>query len=98
MTKAEKMVLKTVHDLGVAEASDVQNYMGLSTAKATRTLRSLERKGYLKIAAKRYLCGGDAYNEGIAKNTFIGNLWEFTPKGRKAAQKIPDIDSRCAYR
>ena len=72
MTKAEEMVLKTVHDLGAADDSDVQNYMGLSPTKATRVLKSLERKGYLKgylkIAAKRHLCGGDAYNGGIAKN------------------------------
>ena len=92
MTKPEEMVLKTVHDLGIAGASDVQNYMGLSPNKATRTLKSLERKGYLKIAAKRYLCGGDAYNEGIAKNTFIGNLWKLTPKGKEAAQGIHDIN------
>ena len=92
MTNAEEMVLKTVHDLGVAGDSDVHNYMGLSATKATRVLKSLERKGYLKIAAKRYLCGGDAYNGGIAKNTFIGNLWELTPKGKEAAQGIPDID------
>ena len=51
MTNAEEMVLKTVHDLGVARDSDVQNYMGLSASKATRVLKSLERKGYLKIAA-----------------------------------------------
>ena len=92
MTKAEEMVMKTVHDLGVAGDSDVQNYMGLPATKATRVLKSLERKGYLKIAAKRYLCGGDAYNGGIAKNTFIGNLWKLTPKGKEAAKKIPDID------
>ena len=92
MTKAEEMVLKTVHDLGTAVVSDVQNYMGLSPNKAARVLKSLERKGYLKIAAKRYLCGGDAYNGGIAKNTFIGNLWKLTPEGKEAAQKIPDID------
>lgn len=92
MTEAEKMVLKTVHDLGVAGASDVQNYMGLSATKASRTLKSLERKGYLKIAAKRYQCDGNAHDEGIAEITFIGNLWELTPKGREAAKKIPDID------
>lgn len=34
MTKAEETVLKTVHDLGVASALDVQNYTGLSAGKA----------------------------------------------------------------
>lgn len=92
MTKAEKMVMKTVHDLGVAEASDVQNYMGLSATKATRVLKSLERKGYLKIAAKRYQCDVNARDEDEVEITFIGNLWKFTPKGREAAKKIPDID------
>lgn len=92
MTKPEEMALKTVHDLGVAGDWDVCNYTGLSPNKAARVLKSLERKGCLKIAAKRYLCGGDAYNGGIAKNTFIGNLWKLTPKGREAAKKIPDID------
>nr|DAU20798.1 MAG TPA: hypothetical protein [Bacteriophage sp.] len=92
MTKAEKMVMKTVHDLGVAEASDVQNYMGISTTKATRTLKSLERKGYLKIAAKRYQCDVNAHDENDVEITFFGNLWELTPKGREAAKKIPGID------
>ena len=92
MTKAEEMAMKTVHDLGAAGVSDVSNYTGLSPTKATKALNSLTRKGYLKIAAKRYLCGGDAHNEGIAKNTFIGNLRKLTPKGKTAAEKIPDIN------
>lgn len=92
MTKAEGMVLKTVHDLGVAGASDVQNYTGLSATKATRVLKSLERKGYLKIAARRYQCDVNARDEDDVGITFVGNLWEFTPKGREAAKKIPDID------
>lgn len=92
MTKAEEMVMKTVHDLGVAEASDVQNYMRLSAIKATRVLKSLERKGYLKIAARRYQCDVNAHDKDDVEITFIGNLWELTPKGREAAKKIPDID------
>ena len=45
MTKAEEMVLKTVHDLGMAGVSDVYNYTGLSATKATKALNSLSRKG-----------------------------------------------------
>lgn len=92
MTKAEEMVLKTVHDLGVAGDSDVQSYMGLSATKATRVLKSLERKGYLKIAARRYQCDVNAHDKDDVEITLIGNLWELTPKGREAAKKIPDID------
>ena len=92
MTKAEEMVLKTVHDLGTAGVSDVYNYTGLSATKATKALKSLARKGYLKIAARRYQCDVNARDEDDVEITFVGNLWEFAPKGRKAAQKIPDID------
>lgn len=92
MTKAEEMVLKTVHDLGVAGASDVYNYTGLSATKATKALNSLTRKGYLKITARRYQCDVNARDEDDVGITFVGNLWELAPKGRKAAQKIPDID------
>ena len=92
MTKAEEMVLKTVHDLGVAGASDVHNYTGLSATKATKALNSLTRKGYLKIASRRYQCDVNARDEDDVGITFVGNLCEFAPKGRKAAQKIPDID------
>ena len=91
MTKAEEMVLKTVHDLGVAGASDVQNYTGLSATKATKALNSLTRKGYLKIASRRYQCDVNVRDEDDVGITFVGNLCEFAPKGRKAAQKIPDI-------
>ena len=91
MTKAEEMVLKTVHDLGVAGASDVHNYTGLSATKATKALNSLTRKGYLKIASRRYQCDVNARDEDDVGITFVGNLCEFAPKGRKAAQKIPDI-------
>lgn len=92
MTKAEEMVLKTVHDLGVAGASDVYNYTGLPATKATKTLNSLARNGYLKIAARRYQCDVNARDEDDVGITFVGNLYEFAPKGRKAAKKIPDID------
>ena len=91
MTKAEEMVLKTVHDLGVAGAWDVYNYTGLPVTKATKALNSLTRKGYLKIAARRYQCDVNARDEDDVGITFVGNLYEFAPKGRKAAQKIPDI-------
>ena len=33
MTKTEEMVLKTVHDLGVASALDVQNHTGIPAGK-----------------------------------------------------------------
>ena len=94
MTKAEEMVLKTVHDLGMAGVSDVYNYTGLSATKATKALNSLSRKGYLKIAARRCQCDVNARDEDDVGITFVGNLWEFAPKGRKAAQEMPDINEQ----
>lgn len=92
MTETEKMVLKTVHDLGTAGVSDVYNYTGLSATKATKALKSLARKGYLKIAARRYQCDVNARDEDDVEITFVGNLWEFAPEGKEAAKRIPDID------
>lgn len=92
MTKAEEMVLKTVHDLGVAGASDVHNYMGLSANKATRVLDSLANKGYLEIAERMYQCDANGRDKDGITIAFVCALWKLTPKGRKAAQKIPDID------
>lgn len=92
MTKTEQMVLKTVHNLGVASALDVQNYMGLSAKKATKVLNSLTRKGYLKIAARRYQCDVNAHDKDDVEITFIGNLWELTPKGREVRRRMPTED------
>ena len=90
MTEVEEMVMKTVHDLGVAEASDVHNYMGLSAAKATRTLKSLERKGYLKVVSTKCEC--DANEHGEVINVEVFTLFELTPEGKEAANGIPDIN------
>ena len=90
MTKAEEMAMKTVHDLGVAGAWDVCNYTGLSPAEAGLALGSLCRKGYLKVVSME--CERDANEHGEAINVEVYTLWEFTPEGKKAAKKIPDID------
>ena len=89
MRKTEQMVLKTVHNLGVASALDVQNYMGCQLKKATKVLNSLTRKGYLKIAARRYQCDVNAHDKDDIEIAFIGNLWELTPKGREVARRTP---------
>ena len=90
MTKTEEMVLKTVHDLGVASALDVQNHTGIPAGKATMVSDFLENKGYLKPAGKK------RYRE---ENEHDGNLivlvymsWKLTRKGKKTAKRIPNIN------
>lgn len=90
MTNAEEMVLKTVHDLGVAGDWDVCNYTGLSPAEAGLALESLYCKGYLKVVSTECECDTNEHGEVI--NAEVYTLWEFTPEGKKAAKKIPDID------
>ena len=90
MTKAEEMVLKTVHDLGVAGDWDVCNYTGLSPAEAGLALDSLYRKGYLKVASTECECDANEYGEAI--NVEVFTLFELTPEGKEAAQGIPDIN------
>lgn len=90
MTKAEKMVLKTVHDLGVAGAWDVQNYTGLLVYDATAAFDSLEKKKYIRIVEHdRDIEEGERGEYTIVR---FGCIWELTPEGKEAAQGIPDID------
>lgn len=70
----------------------MQNYMGLSANKATRVLDSLANKGYLEIAERMYQCDANGRDKDGITIAFVCALWKLTPKGRKAAQKIPDID------
>ena len=90
MTNAEEMAMKTVHDLGVAGDWDVYNYTGLSPAEAGWALDSLYRKEYLKIVSTKCEC--DTNEHGEAVNVEVFTLFELTPEGKEAAQKIPDID------
>ena len=90
MTNAEEMAMKTVHDLGVAGDWDVCNYTGLSPASAGWALDALYRKGYLKIVSTK--CERDTNEHGEVINVEVFTLFALTPKGRKAAKKIPDID------
>lgn len=90
MTKAEEMVLKTVLDLGIAGTWDVCNYTGLSPAEAGLALGSLCHKGYLKVVSME--CERDTNEHGEFINVEVFTLFALTPKGRKAAKKIPDID------
>ena len=62
MTKTEEMVLKTVHDLGVAGALDVQNYTGLSADDASAAVNSLRKK----------IPQGCSNGVGIAKKRVLG--------------------------
>lgn len=90
MTNAEKMAMKTVHDLGVAGDWGVCNYTGLSPVDAGWALDALYRKGYLKIVSTK--CERDTNEHGEVTNVEVFTLFELTPEGRKAAKKIPDID------
>ena len=90
MTKAEEMVLKTVHDLGIAGYWDVSNYTGLSPVEAGWALDALYRKEYLKIVSMKCEC--DTNEHGEVVNVEVFTLFELTPEGKEAAKKIPDID------
>lgn len=95
MTKAEKMVLKTVHDMGAAGVSDVCNYTGLSPNAATAALNSLRKKRYLRIYRPERVWQKNEYNEDIlVEDIRVGfdYFLELTPEGKEAAQGIPDID------
>lgn len=87
MTEAEEMVLKTVHDLGTAGVSDVQNYMGLLVDDATAAFDSLEKKKYIRIVEH-----DRDIEEGEYTIVRFDCIWELTPEGKEAAQGIPDID------
>nr|DAH88401.1 MAG TPA: Rio2, N-terminal [Bacteriophage sp.] len=90
MTEAEKMVLKTVHDLGTAGVSDVYNYTGLSADDAPAAFASLRKKRYIRIVEHDFDIEEDGHG-GYAIVRF-DCLWEFTPKGKEAAKGLPDID------
>lgn len=90
MTNSEEMVLKTVHDLGTAVVSDVCNYTGLSPDDASAAVNSLRKKRYLSVARMEWVLQKNEYGDDVLVR--VDCFWEFTPKGRKAAQKIPDID------
>ena len=90
MTKAEEMVLKTVHDLGVAGDWDVCNYTGLSPDDASAAVNSLRKKRYLRVARFEWVLQKNEY--GDDELVMVDCFWELTPEGREAAKKIPDID------
>ena len=90
MTKAEEMVLKTVHDLGEASDLDVQNYMGLSPDDASAAVNSLRKKGYLWVARFEWVLQKNEY--GDDEIVRVDCFWELTPEGKEAAQGIPDIN------
>lgn len=86
MTKVEEMVLKTVHDLGVASALDVQNYTGLSAGKAIMASDFLENKGYLKTVGKKRHREINEYDGNVI--VLVYGAWELTRKGKKAAKTL----------
>ncbi len=90
MTKAEEMVLKTVHDLGTAVVSDVCSYMGLSPDDASAAVNSLRKKRYLRVARMEWVLQKNEYGDDVLVR--VDCFWELTPEGKKAAQGIPDID------
>lgn len=90
MTEAEEMVLKTVHDLGTAGVSDVQNYTGLSPDDASAAVNSLRKKGYLSVARMEWVLQKNEYGDDVLVR--VDCIFELTPKGKEAAQGIPDID------
>ena len=90
MAKPEEMVLKTVHDLGVAGDWNVYNYTGLSPVEAGWALDALYRKGYLKVVSTKCEC--DTNEHGEVANVEVFTLFELTPEGKEAAQGIPDIN------
>ena len=95
MTKAEEMVLKTVHDLGTAGVSDVCNYTRLSPDDVTAALNSLRKKRYISIARADWVLQKNECNEDIPVEDILVGLdyfLELTPEGKEAAQGIPDIN------
>ena len=90
MTNAEEMVMKTVHDLGVAGDWDVCNYTGLSPDDVTAALNSLRKKRYIRIARADWVSQKNEYGDDVLVR--VDCFWEFTPEGKEAAKKIPDID------
>ena len=96
MTKAEEMVLKTVHDLGAAGVSDVSNYTGLSPDDASAVVNSLRKKdtsglldwsGYCKKTST-----ATTNSSGL---TAFGSLRR---KAKKLRKGYLTLMSRCAYR
>ena len=90
MTKTEEMVLKTVHDLGVAGYWDVSNYTGLSPYDASAAVNSLRKKRYLSVARFEWVLQKNEYGDDVLVR--VDCFWELTPEGKEAAQGIPDID------
>ena len=89
MTKVEEMVIKTVHDLGVAGDWDVYNYTGLSPVEAGWALDALYRKGYLKVVSTKCEC--DTNEHGEVTNVEVFTLFELTPEGKGARRGMPGI-------
>lgn len=90
MTKPEEMAMKTVHDLGIAGASDVCSYMGLSPDDASAAVNSLRKKRYLRVARMEWVLQKNEYGDDVLVR--VDCFWELTPEGKEAAQGIPDID------
>ena len=90
MTEAEKMVLKTVHDLGAAGVSDVWNYTRLSPDDASAAVNSLAKEGYLEVADAEDVYDVNEYGDLIITGFVFS--WRLTPTGEEAAERIPDID------
>ena len=90
MTKAEEMVMKTVHDLGTAGVSDVCNYTGLSTDDAYAAINSLRKKRYLRVARLEWVSQKNEYGDDVLVR--IDCFWDLTPEGKEAVQGIPDIN------
>ena len=96
MTEAEEMVLKTVHDLGVAGDWDVYNYTGLSPVEAGWALDALYRKEYLKIVSTKCECDTNEHGEVI--NVEVFTLLSLHQKAKKLRRGYLTLTSRCAYR
>ena len=96
MTKAEEMVLKTVHDLGAARDSDVYNYMGLSPDDASTAVNSLRKKDTSGLLEWNLYCKKTStatmYSLGL---TAFGSLRR---KAKKLRREYLTLMSRCAYR
>ena len=96
MTNAEEMVMKTVHDLGVAGDWDVCNYTGLSPDDASAAVNSLRKKRYLRVARMELVSQKNEYGDDVLVRVDccweFTPIWEFTPEGIEAAKRIPDID------
>ena len=96
MTKAEEMVLKTVHDFGTAVVSDVCNYTGLSPDDASAAVNSLRKKRYLRVARFEWVLQktSTATTNSLGLTAF-GSLHQ---KAKKLRKGYLILTSLCAYR